>query len=104
MPDWVNTWIITRTGEGILFLYCAGYLGLVYLSGAVGACLGQRAGANKGVLTLIIVMLSYLIVVSAGPEAYCRFRVPMAPFLCLLAGLGLTLAFRGRVTQTRRRV
>ncbi len=34
-------------------------------------------------------VLLYLVVVSAGPEAYSRFRVPLVPFLSVFAGAGL---------------
>jgi hypothetical protein len=97
--DWMNKWIITRTGEGLHFLYSASYLVLLYILTAASASFLWRAEANRGVAALILVVLVYFVTVSAGPEAYYRFRVPITPFLCLLGGVGLTVLLRGRLTR-----
>lgn len=44
---------------------------------------------RTGVLFLVGVS-AYLIVISAGPQSYSRFRHPMMPVLCILAGIGMT--------------
>lgn len=38
---------------------------------------------------LLIVVVGYLVIVSAGAEAYSRFRIPIVPFLSVLAAVGL---------------
>jgi 4-amino-4-deoxy-L-arabinose transferase-like glycosyltransferase len=39
-------------------------------------------------------VIVYFVAVSAGPQSYSRFRHPVMPFLCILAGCGLYLARR----------
>lgn len=41
------------------------------------------------ILVLILLVICYFAIVS-GPEAYARFRVPIMPFISLLAGLGIS--------------
>ncbi|MBN1872534.1 MAG: glycosyltransferase family 39 protein [Candidatus Omnitrophica bacterium] len=47
---------------------------------------------NKDYLTLcfIVLIVGYFAVVSAGPVAYARHRVPMIPFLAIPAGIGIS--------------
>jgi 4-amino-4-deoxy-L-arabinose transferase-like glycosyltransferase len=40
--------------------------------------------------------MGYLIVISAGPEAYARFRIPLMPLLCVYAAYGWSLVRRPR--------
>lgn len=40
----------------------------------------------------LLIVPGVLVVVSAGPEAYSRFRVPVAPYLAVFAALGVTWA------------
>lgn len=48
-------------------------------------------------LVLVLVVGIYFLVVSTGPEAYARFRVPLMPFLAALAGWGAAiLRYRDR--------
>jgi hypothetical protein len=43
---------------------------------------------SQGVALLIFIVL-YLLVLSSGPEAYSRFRLPIMPALCVMAAAGL---------------
>ena len=44
---------------------------------------------GRGTVVVAAVMLiAYLTAVSSGPEAYPRFRAPIAPLLAMLAGVG----------------
>jgi len=56
----------------------------------------RRAQWNGGHL-LPVTMLVYMLVISAGPEAYSRFRIPIMPILCLYAGQGWILLLRSRM-------
>jgi hypothetical protein len=47
-----------------------------------------RKKLNLSLVFLIATSL-YFIVISAGPEAYARFRIPFTPMLTLFAGFGL---------------
>ena len=44
-------------------------------------------------LALLLGVVVYLALFSAGPEANTRFRFPAAPFLAILAGYGLSQPF-----------
>jgi len=66
---------------------CALLLGVLYLGAAGGAAAAIRRG-DQGALVFLAAFVLYLLLISAGPEANTRFRVPMAPFLATLAGLG----------------
>jgi hypothetical protein len=35
-----------------------------------------------------VLLILYFVVLSSGPEAYPRFRVPIEPLLAMLAGVG----------------
>jgi hypothetical protein len=47
------------------------------------------ASARSLELWLLIGAAAYLIVISGGPEAYSRFRVPVTPELAILAAIGM---------------
>jgi len=38
---------------------------------------------------LFLATIAYFCLLSAGPEAYSRFRVPFMPLFCIMAGLGV---------------
>jgi 4-amino-4-deoxy-L-arabinose transferase-like glycosyltransferase len=52
---------------------------------------------REGTLFLALVVV-YFLVLSSGPEAYSRFRMPMIPFLCVLSAAGF-LRGQGRETN-----
>ncbi len=68
-----------------------GLTGLGFFSAAsmvVAAAVGGLVLARRGdtlALVVIFVPIAYLLVVSAGPDAYSRFRVPLIPLLAILA-------------------
>jgi 4-amino-4-deoxy-L-arabinose transferase-like glycosyltransferase len=71
----------------------------VYLG--VGACaflfrFDARGSGNGSALTLLGVFIVYFVILSAGPQAYSRFRVPMMPLLivCSAGGIDLFLSRR----------
>jgi 4-amino-4-deoxy-L-arabinose transferase-like glycosyltransferase len=69
----------------------------------VGATLGAialwRLHARHSA-AFFLLMIAYFVLVSAGPDAYARFRVPFAPFLALLAGIGYVATLRGGLVQS----
>jgi 4-amino-4-deoxy-L-arabinose transferase-like glycosyltransferase len=88
--EYAARWVFAQPGYFALFV-----LSVLHL-------LGLYAGTVRGIArppaagTLFLLGLAaYLAVVSAGPEADFRFRVPMTPALALLAAAGLTPAFQG---------
>ena len=58
---------------------------LVYVG--VVICMMQALFRRQMVVgqAFLLGVLMYFVLVSAGPEAYYRFRVPITPFLVLLA-------------------
>jgi 4-amino-4-deoxy-L-arabinose transferase-like glycosyltransferase len=42
----------------------------------------------------LLLVISYVLLISAGPEAYSRFRVPIMPLVAALAGGGLVIAWK----------
>ena len=66
----------------------AGLLIVLYLLACTGAWVAFRERQIKWLLTSVCICF-YLVVVSSGPEAYSRFRVPLMPFVCCLAGPGI---------------
>jgi 4-amino-4-deoxy-L-arabinose transferase-like glycosyltransferase len=69
---------ITSLALGIVW----GCVALAALAGSVD--LGRRGASDA--LLLPLVLIACFSALSAGPEANTRFRVPFAPFVCLLAG------------------
>lgn len=78
---------ITGGRERLLSVALGLLLACLYLAASSGVLAAIRGGATAS-LVFLAVFLLYFLVISAGPEANTRFRVPMAPFLAALAGLG----------------
>lgn len=77
----------------IMLLYTMTLLGLTYFLAARGiGALWSRPQLRFGV-GVCLTALAYLILVSAGGWSYYRFRVPLWPFICVLAAAG----FKSRV-------
>jgi 4-amino-4-deoxy-L-arabinose transferase-like glycosyltransferase len=72
-------------------------LGVVYLAVARGMLL-LVARRELFAIALPLGVIVYLALLSAGPEANARFRVPAVPFLAILAGHGLSSWFVRRPT------
>ena len=62
----------------------------VYLLGAATALLSKRFLNNMPMITLVSVAV-YFLTVSGGIVGSHRFRLPITPIICLLAGYGLWL-------------
>ncbi len=79
-----------RPLELLLFFWALVHLGTVYFGVGVGAW--QRppqAAATRARIVLASLIVVYLLVLSGGPEAGYRFRVPLMPWLIFLAVPGL---------------
>jgi 4-amino-4-deoxy-L-arabinose transferase-like glycosyltransferase len=72
----------------ITFLYAEIYLVVIYLGMALWllSVLARKDITNTSILIIVIIL--YFFMISAGPESGSRFRVPVMPFLCLLAASG----------------
>jgi len=63
-------------------------LAVVYLCAAWGLWVLSRLGRGS-TAALLLGVIGYFIVISAGPEANTRFRFPAMPFIAILAGIGV---------------
>lgn len=59
----------------------------IVLAAAVGVVELFRGRTDWGLFVLLAI-IAYLIVISAGPEAYARFRVGVEPFIVILGAIG----------------
>jgi hypothetical protein len=62
--------------------------------------------ASRRILILLAALTAYFVILSAGPTAYSRFRVPVMPLLAIGAGRGwqhqLYVKARGALETHRR--
>ena len=96
---YVQKWVIEKTGLFVLFFFAEMHLLVLYASCTVtmwqlirtGKIWRVKEGGLRGAHILILVSIAYLFMVSisAGPEAYFRFRIPMMPLLAVYGGYGL---------------
>jgi hypothetical protein len=77
LRDWIIT--VSSWTYGLLFL------GALYIG--VGILLTHNRCVN-GDIALLMLTAAYVVLVSSGPEAYSRFRMPVMPMLCILAAGG----------------
>lgn len=71
----------------------------IWLLAGWGVISARRRGLGSAAL-LIAVVLVYMVALSAGPEAYSRFRTPVEPLLWVMAALGLAgLRERGKYPE-----
>jgi len=92
---YVERWVVGRTLSWLAFVVLIVYLLLLHFGLASAWWRLARAGRldpEHGCLALVFL---YLLLVSAGPEAYWRFRVPLTPILCVYAAAGLSTWRRG---------
>ena len=89
--DYLSKWVLERTTYFLSFLLAEIYLMIVYVGTLSGVwqLLRTRHDGWSGHLFAWTIML-YIIAISAGPEAYSRFRLPLMPLLSMYAGYGLS--------------
>jgi len=90
----------TVTGASVsrlLVAYSLAYLFGIYLLSAVGLWLAWRRHHLRNCV-FPVMTIAYAIIVSSGEEAYSRFRMPIMPFLALIAAVGAA-ALLGRIKR-----
>lgn len=106
--DYVKKWLVGNPVQFIAFVLTELYLLCVYGFAAAGAWYSLiRERSSRLAHSLLLGTVLYFLIISAGPEAYARFRVPIMPFLALYAGCGvacLVAWIRGRLIRTSRLV
>ena len=97
-------WPVSARLQTLLLFSAVLVLGCCYVSGALALWTLWRPQAPPdwwahGLLWLVIL---YLVGLSAGPEAYSRFRVPVMPLLAVYAGAGgYQICWRCKVWWTK---
>jgi hypothetical protein len=71
------------TGMRVLMVYTLPILGFAFY----GLC--TMWNMNRSFFWLAVTIIGYFVVISSGPEAYGRFRVPFLPIYMVLAATGL---------------
>lgn len=98
--EYIRTWIFKNPGQFGLFVFSSSYLMVVYFGVVIALwrLISIRDETRrdlsknktfKGSNLFIWGVTLYLVLISAGPEAYSRFRVPVMPFFSLYGGYGL---------------
>jgi hypothetical protein len=83
---------------GVVVLHFA--LRLLLVFGVILSMIGLagRGAWRKGAVVLAIVVSVYLVFMSGGPVGYHRFRLPIVPVMCILAGNGASMVL-GRLNS-----
>lgn len=92
---YLDRWVLGRTGSWLTFVAEQAHLLVLYagvLLWGIRAWRERRLDADDVCAWLV---LGYLVAVTAGPEAYARFRVPLVPLLTVYSAAGLA-GFRPR--------
>jgi hypothetical protein len=88
----------------IAFILTSAYLIVLYAGSISGLVSSAKEVENQHVtaIALLWIVIIYLFIVSAGPEANVRFRTPIMPLLAIFAGKGLiALVLRGRKLNSK---
>lgn len=99
----IQTWFVDK--PGLLTVFFLVYLYLVLLYGGVFLSVrsflrsfkqaeDRQKWKTRGIHFILWGIILYLLFISAGPEAYSRFRVPLMPLLSLYAAHGLDSRLR----------
>jgi len=100
LREYIEKWVLGKPALFGLFVFSESYLLIVYIGVVMALWLlidiRKQASRDyvksktcKGSNLLIWGITLYLLLISAGPEAYSRFRVPVMPFFSLYGGYGL---------------
>jgi 4-amino-4-deoxy-L-arabinose transferase-like glycosyltransferase len=90
-PGRIELLRLIGVGGGAWAVVLVGFEFLVLAAILAGGAWGIRVLARERrwwELTVVLVLVLYFLIVSSGAQAYSRFRVPISPFLALLAGWG----------------
>ena len=73
------------------WIYGVGFLIVLYLGILLLFVRGKFF--SQGMALLLFTVL-YVLILSSGPEAYSRFRLPVMPALCVMAAAGFLHTFK----------
>ena len=64
-----------------------------WLVAVAGCWLGLRNRRTRGPTVAMLTITLFVLGISAGPEAYSRFRAPVTPFLCILCASAIVFLY-----------
>lgn len=99
--EYYQLWFVEQPRRAAISFFCAAHLYLSLALAAWAALRLIRRPHSRLAVLLVGGLLVYQLLISAGPEAYTRFRIPIAPLLYVLAGCGL-MEFRREGNQKKR--
>ena len=77
-------------------------LAVALIGAAIGLWRALTFPSWRRSLWVPLAFIAYFLVLSAGPEAYSRFRVPIVPFIAALAGVGWSAVLTGKAIRSQR--
>ena len=89
----------------LLLAGASGYLLIVYagLAAAMWRVMRRKPSLPDIMPHLFLwTIILYFFAISAGPEAYSRFRIPVMPLLCVYAAYGFSTLFLRRARHQQR--
>ena len=112
--EWLNFFGLRSQGSGIIYKYnnlslpdflvflvdneklllLSSFLGLLYM-GAVwlGAFFALNRLRLSFPILLIVSVISYVLIISAGPQSLARFRVPVMPLILIFSAIGISMVY-----------
>lgn len=90
LREYLKRWVLGRPLSFLAALVLLIFLVVLYLGGTRWWWTSLRRRRVEVFDLCAWGIAAYLVLISAGPESYHRFRVPITPILCLYAAAGLT--------------
>jgi hypothetical protein len=91
--EYYDKWWLSFRAQLIIAFFTALYLFVIYVNFVIGFVSALRKRTlNLGVHLYLGGVLFYLLVASAGPEAYARFRAPLMPLFIVYASFGVLVS------------
>ena len=95
LREYTQKWVVEAPLIFGVFLFTGGHLTGIYLGIAYSIIARWRLYFSHWTCNFFLWgWLFYFIIISSGPEAYSRFRVPIMPLLCIYAAYSLYRVFR----------
>lgn len=91
---YLHKWVIDNPLYFIVFLYSVGYLFILYFGVLVWLITAVKKKLFTSSDLLCWGVFFYFVLISAGPEAYYRFRVPLIPIQVIYTAQGLLFLFK----------
>ncbi len=81
------------SNEKLLFL--TSFIGLLYMSTLwIGLFFALNRLPLQFPIALMVAVISYVLIISAGPQSLARFRVPVMPLIIAFSAVGLTMLYK----------